>query len=189
MLRKIDGKCVGPFPTFAEYYQGKSILAKCILPLTKWLRAIHVERFMEPRTNHLDIGCGDGYFLKRSRCTNCWGMDLRYGERFDAHLAFEDNFFDYVTMLAVIEHLDNPEAAVKEIHRVLKPGGKFIFTTPKSAAEKLIRFYAREVSEEHQTYFCLEDVNRLAEGLFALEAHAEFCLGLNQVFCLKKLTD
>lgn len=41
-----------------------------------------------------------------------------------------DNHFDYVVSFQVIEHIQKDDAFVKEIHRVLKPGGKFIHTTP-----------------------------------------------------------
>lgn len=41
-----------------------------------------------------------------------------------------DNSFDYVISFQVIEHIVKDGDYVKEIHRVLKPGGKFIVTTP-----------------------------------------------------------
>lgn len=41
-----------------------------------------------------------------------------------------NNSFDFVISFQVIEHIQNDSAYVKEIHRVLKPGGKFIVTTP-----------------------------------------------------------
>ena len=41
-----------------------------------------------------------------------------------------DNSFDFVISFQVIEHIQNDKEYVKEIHRVLKPGGKFIVTTP-----------------------------------------------------------
>ena len=41
-----------------------------------------------------------------------------------------DNHFDFVVSFQVIEHIKKDDAFVKEIHRVLKPGGKFIHTTP-----------------------------------------------------------
>lgn len=41
-----------------------------------------------------------------------------------------DNTFDYVVSFQVIEHIKPHEEFVKEIHRVLKPGGKMIITTP-----------------------------------------------------------
>lgn len=42
----------------------------------------------------------------------------------------EDNTFDFVVSFQVIEHIKPDDQYVKEIHRVLKPGGKFIVTTP-----------------------------------------------------------
>lgn len=43
---------------------------------------------------------------------------------------FEDNSFDFVVTFQVIEHIKDDHLFVKEIHRVLKPGGKMIVTTP-----------------------------------------------------------
>ena len=42
----------------------------------------------------------------------------------------ESNAFDYVISFQVIEHIVKDHDYVAEIHRVLKPGGKFILTTP-----------------------------------------------------------
>ncbi|MCC5944741.1 MAG: class I SAM-dependent methyltransferase [Bernardetiaceae bacterium] len=43
---------------------------------------------------------------------------------------FADNTFDTVVSQQVIEHLVDDNLYVKEVYRVLKPGGKFILTTP-----------------------------------------------------------
>ncbi len=42
----------------------------------------------------------------------------------------DDNTFDFVVSFQVIEHIEDDKTFVKEIHRVLKPGGQFIVTTP-----------------------------------------------------------
>ena len=185
MLKKFDYKFEGPFPTFVEYYQRKSLRAKIIMPLTKRLRAMQAAKFMEPRENHLDIGCGDGYLIKKSKCKNCWGIDLLYGERCDK-LAFGSGYFDYVTMLAVIEHLENPKAVFLEIYRVLKPGGKFIITTPKESAEWLLKLYSKEIKNEHKCYFNLKKIMELCQGHFILESYNTFMLGYNQLISLIK---
>jgi SAM-dependent methyltransferase len=45
-------------------------------------------------------------------------------------LTFEDNSFDLVVTQDVFEHIFHPDKALKEIRRVLKPGGYHIFTVP-----------------------------------------------------------
>ena len=45
-------------------------------------------------------------------------------------LKFEDNSVDFVVTFQVIEHIKDDEKFIQEIHRVLKPGGKLILTTP-----------------------------------------------------------
>ena len=55
--------------------------------------------------------------------------DLNIGK-----LPFKNEFFDVVTCLEVIEHLHNPDNLIKEIYRVLKPGGVLILSTPNLAS-------------------------------------------------------
>ena len=42
----------------------------------------------------------------------------------------KDNSVDFVVTFQVIEHIEDDERFLQEIHRVLKPGGKVILTTP-----------------------------------------------------------
>ena len=44
----------------------------------------------------------------------------------------EDNSVDFVVTFQVIQHIKDDEMFLQEIHRVLKPGGKVILTTPNS---------------------------------------------------------
>ena len=44
----------------------------------------------------------------------------------------EDKSVDFVVTFQVIEHINDDEMFLQEIHRVLKPGGKLILTTPNS---------------------------------------------------------
>ena len=49
-----------------------------------------------------------------------------------AHLPFADERFDLVTANMVLEHLPNPVVQFREIARVLRPGGRFVFHTPNA---------------------------------------------------------
>ena len=48
----------------------------------------------------------------------------------DEPLPYEDATFDGVVCIEVLEHIDGHERLFREIQRVLKPGGVFLFTTP-----------------------------------------------------------
>lgn len=65
-------------------------------------------------------------------------------------LEFRDNRFDYVVCTEVLEHLFDPELAIKEAHRVLKKGGSYIVTVPhpsgRMAGDKLGDFHHQNFS-------------------------------------------
>jgi SAM-dependent methyltransferase len=46
------------------------------------------------------------------------------------HLTFADNSFDLCTSTEVFEHVPDDERGFREIRRVLRPGGAFVFTVP-----------------------------------------------------------
>ena len=59
-------------------------------------------------------------------------------------IPFDDSFFDVVISCETVEHVPDPFKAVQELGRVLKPGGKFILTTPNYMnLVGLYRFYLR----------------------------------------------
>jgi len=76
----------------------------------------------------LDLGCGRGEFLEGfKKCgLEAWGLNFE-GE---IKLCYSNNTFDTVFSKSVLEHLYYPEKIVKEIYRILKPGGLCITMVP-----------------------------------------------------------
>jgi ubiquinone/menaquinone biosynthesis C-methylase UbiE len=105
-----------------------------------------VARHVGPETRVLDVGCGHADFLADvyARTPHAVGVDpdeaaLQQNgtiERRVAGLAddlpFAGESFDVVACAWVIEHLAEPERALREIHRVLASGGRLIFLTPNA---------------------------------------------------------
>jgi 2-polyprenyl-3-methyl-5-hydroxy-6-metoxy-1,4-benzoquinol methylase len=57
------------------------------------------------------------------------GLTVQQGD-LNSRLPYEDSRFDYVCFLEAIEHTENPYNAVREVARVLRPGGTLILSTP-----------------------------------------------------------
>lgn len=170
-----------------NFYKGKKLISRLIIPFTRRLRALQANKYISPAQRLLDIGCGTGYFIQRANCRERYGLDKIIGDDFSDIKNFPDNYFDYVTMLAVIEHIKEPLGIYQEIARILKPGGKFIFTTPKKSAEFILKFYVKDLRQQHKSYFDFDRVQELAEKAnLSVVAYQTFIFGLNQLFCLQK---
>lgn len=64
-------------------------------------------------------------------------MEREYRNEDLQHLTFADGAFDLFISLDVMEHIPSPEAAFKEIHRTLKPGGYMLCTWPVRRAQEV----------------------------------------------------
>lgn len=190
-MLKIDGSVrTGAVLEPFGYVEARGPLGRGVMRLTRRLRAANAGKYLTADLadggRHLDIGCGDGYFLERSPARVRYGLDAKSGDSLERGIGFPDDYFDVVSMLAVIEHIAEPEPVMAEIHRVLKRSGKFVLTTPRRAAERLMALYARDIDSEHEVYYTAGSLLDLAGDRFTLTDSRTFCLGLNQVFCLSK---
>lgn len=104
-----------------------------------------LQKHGQDKISFLDVGCSSGSVLK---VAGACGFDIHGVEPaakaaataqtvpgakiFNGFLheaAYPDNHFDIITLFEVIEHLTDPISLVKEINRILKPGGTLVIGT------------------------------------------------------------
>lgn len=108
-------------------------------------RLAYVEAARRVGGRVLEIGTGTGYGIEiiapsaesfvtldkfRSSEVESLPEGVEFREATVPPLPFDDESFDCVVSFQVIEHIKRDRAFVDEVRRVLKPGGKFIVSTP-----------------------------------------------------------
>lgn len=172
------------------YYSGpaaarfRSRAAESVVRFFRWRRAVMLRRRMHGVRGRriLDIGCGRGdtlAWLQR------WGADVHgtqvsttaaqvardlvgdthifVGELADA--AYPDASFDCVTLWHVLEHVPEPLALMKEIRRVLRPGGLLYVEVPNAggwAARRFRHHWLAYDVPKHLFHFSPETLQALA---------------------------
>lgn len=150
----------------------------------------------------LDIGCGSvPIFLLSTRFAEKHGLDqiaqtqevpgIKYqttNAGREQGLPYAEEYFSVITMLAVIEHMEPGDVSfiLKDIRRLLKPGGQIILTTPAAWSDKLLRMMAKmrlvspEEINEHKDTFNRQKLRTLLEtaGFDRIET-GYFEMGLN----------
>lgn len=143
----------------------------------------------------LDWGAGYGQitWLLKNRGVNTTGYNIEEREHVNAipelaqlevayhkdpvKLPFEKESFAGVSSCGVLEHVSNPAGSLKEIHRILKPGGYFyLFMLPQKTSwtEKLSEW--RGISVHPVRYTVAEIQLLLRENGFAVEKLWKFNL-------------
>lgn len=121
-------------------------------PATNYWRAVETEEVIKydlPNGQGLDLGCGDGHLmaiiLGHVGPRDLVGLDIDpcetalarerniYREVVTApadRIPFADNQFDFIFSNSVLEHIHNIDGVLAEVARLLRPGGRFLFTVP-----------------------------------------------------------
>jgi ubiquinone/menaquinone biosynthesis C-methylase UbiE len=125
--------------------------ARMIAKKPKFFQAMAAELELEPEDVLLDVGCGAGDFLAEhgSQVSHVAGLDAseipvelarrRLADRIAtgtaevvkgdaAALPWEDGHFSVVTSQYCLKFLPEPEVALREMSRVLRPGGRAVAT-------------------------------------------------------------
>jgi SAM-dependent methyltransferase len=154
-----------------------------------------------------DLGCGlNAAFLDfaAERIAHGVGVDdqVRDGagrwQRVNADirqpLPLETSQFDNVVMLAVLEHLPDPDPVLREAHRILVPGGSLILTWPSAMVDPILkvlhglRMVSDEMeSDEHQKRIPVGTLQQMLHRIgFNEFIHYTFELGLNNLLVATK---
>lgn len=177
-------------------------------PLIRHFRFQRILRHIEADSIVVDIGCGHTpHLLNRLEhyIKNGFGIDPLIKDQtlpkfkllsqlLADKIPLRSNFADFVTMAAVLEHLDNPEAILSEAHRILKKGGKLLLTTPSHFNKPLLEFLSfglglvsvREIAEHKRYFWKKELLDAIQRAKFRKIKHEYFELWLNNFIVAEK---
>lgn len=156
-----------------DFYRAEETPQQALQNMDSRLRAMarHVTRY--PRGRLLDIGCFRGEFMEHLRVKHGWqvagvefsqrppnsyGLDIFYGDI--AGAPFKEASFDVVTVWAVMEHVYDPRHTLREVHRLLKPGGTVIVLVPNFHSLPA-RFMRHDDIPRHITMFTRATLARM----------------------------
>jgi SAM-dependent methyltransferase len=174
---------------YDDSYYGRSIekfgeLTERALDLFRKQKAAFVARHVPDQGNILDVGCGNGRFLKNTLSFgrfNLYGIEMpgRSAER-AARIPeislkvgnlreneFPDSFFDAVTLFHVFEHLTEPSSTLGTISRILKGGGVCVMSFPNIDSFQARIFKGKWLHLDpprHRFYFEPDDFIEIASG-------------------------
>ena len=181
-------------------------------PLLRKMRLKQVLPYLRqyPNCRLLDIGCGwDAKLLLAVEpfISTGVGVDFKappiHTEKLKTQsfvlqdkLPFENCSFDFITMLAVIEHLENDESILKECARLLRPGGGLLITAPSCYAKPVLEFLSFKLNlinpfeiRDHKRYYNKKDllalINKIDGLVFSQHSYFQWRFN-NMLFCLAK---
>lgn len=119
----------------------------------------------------LDIGCAAGFFLSiiKKYGYDPYGVEISaegslFAKNFfDINIIAKDllelsdsynNYFDFISMFHVLEHLPDPNIYLKKVNQIMKPGGFLIVEVPniKSIDSLFFKYLIRIIQPPHHLY-------------------------------------
>lgn len=172
--------------------------------LSRW-RIAKATAWVRPGDRLLDVGCYDGSLIARvrGRIDGAVGIDAvaepadAAGVRivkgsFPTDLPADAGTFDCITALAVLEHVEDPEAFAAACRDLLRPGGRAVLTVPHPFVDRIVdaliflRLADGMDFEEHHGFDVSETGPIFERAGLASVARESFQLGLNRLFVFEK---
>lgn len=176
------------------YPDGKPHLFNYLMPRTLFLWALGFSEFRPANRRSLDVGCGMGIMPKYMELHgfDAFGVEIsewaveyarrELGLKNILHgtvqgAAFPADHFSFVSVVHVLEHLDDPVPTLQEVFRVLEPGGWAYVEVPSSERDVSDygiddHFWFYSLDSLHRLLGCLGFRNvRIGEGTFEKRLH------------------
>lgn len=140
----------------------------------------------------LDVGCGECNYtnILRTKTREVISLDVQKPQNplssentfvlgSVENLPFKESSFDFIYCLSVIQLIEDDRAAIEEVFRILKPGGRFYFTVPtRRSVFRVIRdleihfgtYKYPQFNVEHHHYYAKRDIETLIRDLFQIES-------------------
>ncbi len=131
----------------------------------------------------LDVGCGLGFYLSEAKrrgwhaegvdvspftreyAAEAFGLEVHIGELNSLDLPQES--YDGISLWDTLEHVQSPSALLREVHRLLRPNGLLLLSTPNwnSLSRYLLGPDFQAIGpDDHIYYFSSETLSKLVRG-------------------------
>ena len=191
-----------------SHTQKKEPLLEYLLSEMRFRKAV---KYINNDSIVADLGCGyNGNLLRRvaGKIKIGIGYDVSVTKKglpknvtliktnLNNSIANRKNYFDVITTLAVLEHIENPESFLRNAKSMLKNKGRIIITTPHKNGKRVLEFLSLKldlVSKneilDHKNYFDEKILRRLLTktGFKIIRLHT-FEFGWN-LFCVAGKTN
>jgi ubiquinone/menaquinone biosynthesis C-methylase UbiE len=167
---------------------------------TRAMIAVLADAMLAPPRDILVVGCGTGIEagqLARAFSANTIGIDVGQEFQFEHDVAapaklmtmdaqrleFPPQSFDMVYCFHALEHMPDPVLALREMARVLRPGGLYLLGTPNKS--RLLGYVGSAHSFATKLRWNLKDLSMRLQGNWRNDcgAHAGFTEGELRSMC------
>jgi len=176
-----------------KYLQEAMLILKGLAPHHRdpnYLDDLKVIEYFKPKGNFLDIGSNMGFFLRHASGGkwNIFGVEpspalaeiarkyfnLNVKTAYLDDAGFDNEFFDVVTMTDVFEHIENPNAILQSVKKVIKKCGILFVKVPNGRYNLLKLWFAKIIgnaddydifdSYEHVSHFTAKTLRKVLEN-------------------------
>ncbi len=183
-----DDESISSYYDSPDYISHSNTRKGLVNSIYHWVRSLMLNKktslvnyYSANKGKLLDIGCGTGYFAGKMKQNGwkvlaieknpqvrefvkaTWGIEVQDSDQL---LKFPEKEIDVITLWHVLEHLEQLNETMKQLHLILKDKGTLIIALPNSDsydAKVYKKFWAAYDLPRHLWHFCPSTFNHLAE--------------------------